>query len=582
MRSFFKTFLASFLALIVFCLIVFFILVGVVTALTTKSKPEIASKSILVLDLGQLYHERMVESPWSSFSSENDAPGVFDVIRLINHAKTDNDIVGIYVRADDNINGFATSKELREALLEFKKSKKFVLAYGDRMSQKAYYVATAADKVYLNPYGNFDWKGFAVTFAFLKGTLDKLDIKPQIFYAGKYKSATEMFRTEKMTPENKLQTTVWLNAIYQDFLNNISSSRQIDTSTLHSLANTAAVQTPDDALKYKLVDGLKYDDQIKDEIKSRATLGKTDKINFVSVNKYNEAVNFRKYNSNRIAVIYAEGNIVEGAGSTESIGDDEYVKIIRKARLDSKVKAIVMRVNSGGGSALASENIWRELNRAKEEGKPVVVSFGDVAASGGYYISCGADSIFAEANTITGSIGVFGIIPDMSGLFKNKLGITFDGVKTAPYADAGAIYRPLTSEEQQQIKNSIERTYSQFKQRVAAGRKKSVEYIDSIAQGRVWIGSDALKVGLVDKIGDLNDAIISAGRMARLNSFMIKEYPENESWLENVLNKKKNEPAESIKQQIGIDNYKLLQEVMYIKQMTGSAQARLPFDFTIN
>ena len=582
MRSFFKTFLASFLALIVFCLIVFFILVGVVTALTTKSKPDIASKSILELDLGQLYHERMVESPWSSFSSENDAPGVFDVIRLINHAKTDNDIVGIYVRADDNVNGFATNKELREALLEFKKSRKFVLAYGDRMSQKAYYVATAADKVYLNPYGNFDWKGFAVTFAFLKGTLDKLDIKPQIFYAGKYKSATEMFRTEQMTPENKLQTTVWLNAIYQDFLNNISSSRQIDTSTLHSLANTAAVQTPDDALKYKLVDGLKYDDQIKDEIKSRAALGKTDKINFVSVNKYNEAVNFRKYNSNRIAVIYAEGNIVEGNGSAESIGDNEYVKIIRKARLDSKVKAIVMRVNSGGGSALASEKIWRELNRAKEEGKPVVVSFGDVAASGGYYISCGADSIFAEANTITGSIGVFGIIPDMSGLFKNKLGITFDGVKTAPYADAGAIYRPLTSEEQQQIKNSIERTYSQFKQRVATGRKKSVEYIDSIAQGRVWIGSDALKVGLVDKIGDLNDAIISAGRMAKLNSFMIKEYPENESWLENVLNKKKNEPAESIKQQIGIDNYKLLQEVMYIKQMTGGAQARLPFDFTIN
>ena len=582
MRSFFKTFLASFLALIVFSFIVFFILLGIISALTTKSKPDIASKSILVLDLSQLYHERMVESPLSAFSSESDVPGLFDVIRLINYAKTDNNIVGIYVRADDNVNGFATSKEIRAALLDFKKSRKFVLAFGDRMSQKAYYIATAANKVYLNPYGNFDWKGFAVTFAFLKGTLDKLDVKPQIFYAGKYKSATEMFRTEQMTPENKLQTTVWLNSIYQDFLSNISSSRQIDTSTLHTLANTAAVQTPDDALKYRLVDGLKYDDQIKDEIKSNSALGKTDKINFVSINKYNEAVNLRKSNSNRIAVIYAEGNIVEGSGSTESIGDHEYIKIIRKARLDSKVKAIVMRVNSGGGSALASENIWRELNRAKEEGKPVVVSFGDVAASGGYYISCGADSIFAEANTITGSIGVFGIIPDMSGLFKNKLGITFDGVKTAPYADAGAIYRPLTSEEQQQIKNSIERTYSQFKQRVAVGRKKTESYIDSIAQGRVWIGSDALKVGLVDKIGDLNDAIHSAANMAKLSSFAIKEYPEKESWLDNVLNKKKNEPAESIKQQIGIDNYKLLQEVMYIKQMTGSAQARLPFDFTIN
>ena len=582
MRSFFKTFLASFLALVIFSLIVFFILLGIISALTTKSKPEIASKSILELDLGQLYHERMVESPLASFSSESDAPGVFDVVRLIERAKTDNNIAGIYVHADNNVNGFATSKEIREALLDFKKSKKFILAFGDRMSQKAYYIATAADKVYLNPYGNFDWRGFAVTFAFLKGTLEKLDVKPQIFYAGKYKSATEMFRTEQMTPENKLQTTVWLNAIYRDFLNNISSSRQIDTATLHSLANTATIQTPDDALKYKLVDGLKYDDQIKDEIKSKAGLNKTDKINFVSINKYNEAVNLRRSNSNRIALIYAEGNIVEGTGSAESIGDENYVKIIRKARLDSKVKAIVMRVNSGGGSALASENIWRELNRAKEDGKPVVVSFGDVAASGGYYISCGADSIFAEANTITGSIGVFGIIPDMSGLFKNKLGVTFDGVKTAPYADAGAIYRPLTGAEQQQIKNSIERTYSQFKQRVATGRKKSESYIDSIAQGRVWIGSDALNVGLVDKIGNLDDAINAAARMAKLSGFMIKEFPENESWLENVLNKKKNEPAESIKQQIGIDNYKLLQEVIYIKQMTGSAQARLPFDFSVN
>lgn len=582
MRSFFKTFLASLLALFIFSLIAFFILLGIISSLTTKSKPEIASRSILELDLSHLYHERMIQSPLASISSESDAPGVFDVVRLIENAKSDNNISGIFVRADYNVNGFATSKEIREALIDFKRSKKFILAYGDRMDQKAYYVATAADKVYLNPYGNFDWKGFAVTYAFLKGTLDKLDVKPQIFYAGKYKSATEMFRTEQMTAENKLQTTVWLNAIYQDFLMNISTSRQIDTATLHSMANTAAVQTPDDALKYKLVDGLKYDDQIKDEIKSRAGLGKTDKINFVSINKYNEAINLRKWNSNRIALIYAEGNIVEGEGSAESIGDENYVKIIRKARLDDKVKAIVVRVNSGGGSALASENIWRELNRAKQDGKPVVVSFGDVAASGGYYISCGADSIFAEANTITGSIGVFGIIPDMSGMFKNKLGITFDGVKTAPYADAGAIYRPLTSEEQQQIKNSIERTYSQFKQRVATGRKRDVNYIDSIAQGRVWIGSDALKVGLVDKIGNLNDAIQSAAHLAKVSQFMIREYPENESWLENLLNKKKNEPAESIKQQIGIDNYKLLQDLMYIRQMTGSAQARLPFEFSIN
>ena len=268
-------------------------------------------------------------------------------------------------------------------------------------------------------------------------------------------------------------------------------------------------------------------------------------------------------------------------GNSENIGGDNYRKIIRKARLDKSVKAIVLRVNSGGGSALASENIWRELQVAKQDGKPVVVSFGDVAASGGYYISCGADSIFASPNTITGSIGVFGIIPNMQSFFKNKLGITFDEVNTAPYADAGAIYRPLNETEQKLVQASVERTYLQFKQRVSQGRKKDIAYIDSIAQGRVWSGEDALRLGLVDKVGNLQDAIDCAARMAKIDSYGLKEYPESESWLNELLNRKKEEPAAMIRQQVGEQNYRVYQQLLKVKEMTESVQARMPFEIIV-
>lgn len=581
MRSFFKIFFASLLSLIVFCLIVIFLLAALIGSLTTKDKPKLASKSVLVLDLNKTFHERKQENPLASFSEEGDVPGLFDVVRLIQNAKTDKDISGIYIEADGNGNGFASSNELRNALLDFKTSKKFILAHADVMPQQAYFIATAADKIYVNPAGGFEWSGFNVTFPFLKGLLEKLDIKAQVFYAGKFKSATEIFRTQQMTPENKLQTTVWLNAMYNYFLVQTAKSRRLDTATLHGLANTAAIQTPQDALAHKLIDGVKYDDEIKDEIKKRLGQNKYDKLNFISINKYNEAINLRKSGSNRIAVIYAEGDIVDGMGSNDNIGGDNFRKIIRKARLDKSVKAIVLRVNSGGGSALASENIWRELQVAKLEGKPVVVSFGDVAASGGYYISCGADSIFANPNTITGSIGVFGIIPDMESFFKNKMGITFDGVKTAPYADAGAIYRPLNETEQKIVQSGVDRIYLQFKQRVAKGRKKDIVYIDSIAQGRVWSGMDAVQNGLVDKIGSLQDAINCAARMVKISSYGLKEYPESASWLDNILNRKKEEPAALIKQQMGEDNFRIYKQVIKVKEMTGSIQARLPFEFYI-
>src|SRR5688572_31570868 len=382
-----------------------------------------------------------------------------------------------------------------------------MFAYGEVMSQKTFYVANIADKIYVNPKGYFDWMGFNAELIFLKGTLEKLDIKPQIFYAGKFKSATEPFRTDKMTEENKLQTSVWLNDLYSHFLIKGSEQRKTDTATLHQYANQGLIRNPQDAVARSLIDGVKYDDEIKDELKQRLGLGKYDKINFISISSYMKSGGYKRSSGEKIALIYAQGNILDGGGDDQGqIASANYIKLIRKARLDKTIKAIVFRVNSGGGSALASETIWRELSLAKKE-KPVVVSFGDVAASGGYHISCAADSIFASPTTITGSIGVFGIIPNMQEFFKNKLGVTFDGVKTGPYADAGAIYRPLSENEKKFVQNTIDDIYNGFKQRVADGRKKTVGYIDSIAQGRVWSGVKAMEVGLIDKFGGLHDAV---------------------------------------------------------------------------
>ena len=580
MGSFFKMFFASLLAMILFALIAIFLLVGMVGALASREKPEIADKSVLMLDLSQHFFERKQNNVLAALSdAENEIPGLYDVVRLIKHAKDDNKIKGIYIIANSNNNAYASSEELRNAILDFKTSKKFVIAYGDMMSEGAYYVASAANKLYANPVGTVEWDGFNADLLFLKGTLDRLKIQPQIFYAGKFKSATEPFRTTQMTPENKLQTMEWLGDLYNNFLVKASQARQIDTATLHQLANTGAIQDSKDALAHKLIDGLKYDDEIKDEIKKNLGIGKHDKLHLVSVSKYAEAVSFKQSSSNRIALIYAEGNIIDGDDDKESIGGDAYVKLVRKARLDKSIKAIVLRVNSGGGSALASEKIWRELEMAKAD-KPVVVSFGDVAASGGYYIAAGADSIFAQPNTITGSIGVFTVIPNMQGFFNEKLGVTFDGVKTANYADMG-VSRPLTPAEQKFMQEGVDRIYLQFKQRVSQGRKKDINYIDSIAQGRVWSGEDALRLGLVDKLGGLQDAVACAARLAKVQEYRLREFPEAKSWINELLDKKETQPAAMIKQQLGEENYRIYQEVMEVKRISGGVQARMPFQFFI-
>ncbi|MDQ6609395.1 MAG: signal peptide peptidase SppA [Bacteroidota bacterium] len=564
-----------------FTLIIFFIIVGVVGGLTKKDTPDVEAKSVLTIDLGKHFLEHIASSPLTALGGEK-SPALYEVIRLINHAKADKNIAGIFIQADGAANGFASSNEIRTALLDFKTTKKFIIAYGNTVSQNAYFVANVADKIYVNPAGTFEWLGFAITLPFLKGALDKLDIQPQIFYAGKFKSATEIFRTDKMTPENRLQTTEWLGDMYNYFLQQSAIARGVDTAALYKLAAEASIQTPQDAVAAKLIDGVKYDDEVKAEIKKDLGIGKTDKLNFVSLDTYNDAVNMRKVGKDKIVVIYAEGDIVDGEGSSDNIGAERFRALVRKARLDDATKAIVLRVNSGGGSALASDIIWREIMMAREENKkPVVVSFGDVAASGGYYIACGADSIFANPNTITGSIGVFGIIPNMENFFKNKLGITFDGVSTAPYADAMTVTKPLNEKEKALIQSGIERTYKQFKQRVATGRKKDTAYIETIAQGRVWSGKDALQNGLVDRLGNLQDAINCAARMAKISDYGLREYPESEGWFSNLLNKKKTEPAAMIREELGDENYKIFEQMKKIKAMTGSAQARLPFEIII-
>ena len=584
MGGFFKMFFASFLALVIFCIIGFFIFLALIAGLAKSDKPLVEKNSVLVVNLGQPFREQQIESPLAIFSSNDELsiPGVYDVVRLIHKAGKDDKIKGIYLMSGMSPNGFATAEEIRNALIDFKKSGKFIVAYSEMMSQKSYHVANVADKIYVNPKGFFDWTGFSSELLFVKGTLEKLDIEPQIFYAGKFKSATEPLRTDKMSPENRLQTSVWLEDLYSHFLINAAAERKTDTATLHRLANEAAVKNPQDAVANNLIDAVKYDDEIKDEIKQRLNLGKYDKINFISINSYFKTGAHKKLSGERIALIYAQGNIIDGGGDQGQIGSADYIKLIRKARLDKTIKAIVFRVNSGGGSALASETIWRELSLAKKD-KPVVVSFGDVAASGGYYISCAADSIFASPTTITGSIGVFGIIPNMEGFFKNKLGVTFDGVKTGPYADLGAIYRPMNENEKKFVQQTIDEIYLSFKQRVADGRKQSIEFVDSIAQGRVWSGNRAIGIGLVDKFGGLQDAVDCAARLAKLKDYRLREYPETKNFFERLFGAKDNTlKTEMIKKELGEDQFKIYNEMLRIKEMTNSAQTRLPFEFFIN
>ena len=565
-------------------LIGFLILFAVAGSIASSEKATIAAKSVLFIDLSRSFKDKKTDNTLARLSGDRDiySTSLYDVVRLLQHAKSDSSVRGIYIKCNENANGFAASEELRNALLDFKESKKFVIAYGDMISQKAYFVASVADKIYCNPKGIIEWKGFASQLFFIKNALKKLEIEPQIFYDGKFKSATEPLREEKMTDANRLQTTVWLGDLYSRFLLATATARNIDTATLHRYASAYMIHTPNDAVQYKLLDGVKYDDEVKDEIRKRLGINGDDKIEFVQIGSYAEATSIKKYAADRIAVIYAEGDIVYGRGTEGQVGSDEFRNLISKARTDKNIKAIVLRVNSPGGSALASEIIWRETMLTRKAGKPFVVSMGDMAASGGYYISCAADSIFAQPNTITGSIGVFGIVPNMQDFFKNKLGVTFDQVKTAPNADIGSVNRPLTEGEKIIIQSEIDTVYHDFKTRVAEGRKKDMPLIDSIAQGRVWTGSRAMQIGLVDRVGGLDDAIACAAGMANLKDYSLREYPEPASFWDMLKsNYGKTVKTKVIKEELSYSEYQLYEQLQRIRQMVGTAQTRLPYNIFV-
>ena len=588
MKEFFKFVFASMLGFIlsffVVCILFVVLIVAMVSTASNEGKVNTASNSIMHISLDYPILERADKNPFSELSltgfDSKKKIGLNEILANLKDAQKDDRIKGIYLDISALSAGFATIEEIRNALIDFKKSGKFIIAYSETYTQGAYYLATAADKIYLYPEGMIDFRGLNSESMFFKGTLDKLGIEAQIIKVGTYKSAVEPFILEKMSEPNKQQVNSFLGSMYDHFLVNISKSRKIPKNTLFSLADSAKVRVPKDALVYKMVDGLKYKDEVLDELKKLSGIDQKKDLKSVSIEEYSPSDKADKTSSSdRIAVIYANGEIISGEGNDETMGSERISRAIRKARRDEKVKAIVLRVNSPGGSALASDVIWREMVLAKKA-KPVIVSMGDVAASGGYYIACAADSIFAQPNTITGSIGVFGIIPNMQKFFNDKLGITFDGVKTGQFADLGTVSRPLTEAERMLFQQEVNNTYNTFTGKVADGRKKSKGYIDSIGQGRVWSGTEALQNGLVDKLGDIDDAIASAANKAKLKDYKIVSYPDQvdpiKSLFENAGDKIK---TFILQKELGSQYiyYEQMKSVIGLKGI----QARIPYNIQV-
>lgn len=578
MKNFFSAFFASLLALLVFTIVGFLFLIGIAASVSSEEAKTIAANSILVIDLSDNYPEKSNVDPFAELMERGTGkiPSLSNMVALIKNAKKDSSIKGIYIKCQENPNGYASSEEIRNALIDFKTSKKFIIAYGETISQKAYMIASLADQIYTHPQGGLVFNGLSVETLFLKGLIDKLEIEPQIFYAGKFKSATEPFRYTSMSEANRLQTSIWLNGIYDQFINGVAQSRKLEPSFLKAISDQGKIQSAHDALNHKLVDALLYDDQVKQVLAKKIKQPKDQEISFVTIKDYSKAVAIRGSGSGKIAVVYADGDIVMGKNIKEAVASDDYRILFQKLRADKTIDAVVIRINSPGGSALASDIIWREIDLLKKE-KPVVVSMGDVAASGGYYIASGADSIFANPSTLTGSIGVFSIVPNIEKFMKNKVGISFDRVNTSTYADAPSATRPLNKMEQQFIQSGVDSVYLTFKSRVAAGRKKSLEYIDTVAQGRVWTGVDAVKVGLVDRIGNLEMAIATSAKMAKLKGYSIKTYPVEKSFIEDLLEGYQDYvKVNAIKSQLDFGQWEVFQELKSIKQMIGNPQARMP------
>jgi len=580
---------ASLLGFLIGMVLVFFLFLGLiasVASLTRKDVVEVAPHSVLHFSFESEVVDRGGQNPIDNMDylslSFSQTTGLNDLIRNLRKAKEDENIEGVYLDMGIVQAGWATIGEIREALEDFKESGKFIISYGEAYSQKAIYLASVADEVYLHPEGAIDFRGLNAELIFLKNMLDRLGIEPQVIRHGKYKSAGEPFFLESMSQENREQTLAYISSIWNNVLGDIARSRGATINHLGGVADDFLTRNAELSLASGMIDGVLYQDEVMELLNGKMARDKDDKVNLVSLAQYNRAPLPKSMVAPRprdkVAVIYASGNILPGAGSERTIGSAGMAKAIREARLDEGVKAIVLRINSPGGSAMASDVILREVTLAARE-KPVIASMGDVAASGGYYIASRADRILASPTTITGSIGVFGMIPNMKDFFNQKLGITFDNVKTNEYADLASVSRPLTRAEEMIIQEEIERIYDTFVGHVAEGRDMPAGTVDELGQGRVWSGAEARQHGLVDEFGGLRDAIEQAAEMAELETWRVVEYPERKDFLTRLMEDFGGISERRLQHRLG-PAYHYYRQVEEMNRMTGMLM-RLPYELTL-
>jgi protease IV len=578
--------LATVVGLFVFIILCFFsiVIIGAIFGGSEKSA-NVKDNSVLELDLDKIsndYGGKFNFEDIGYFDAKHD--GLFDIIKAINAAKTDNQIKGISILNNSLNLGVAQTKALRDALEDFKKSKKFIMSYANVYSQKDYYLNSVANIVYLNPIGEVDFKGLSTEVMYFKDFQDKTGLKMEVIRHGKYKSAVEPFLTNSMSPENRDQISTFLNSIWNAMVIDISKSRNIPVSQLNTIANGLLGRTADLAKTNKLVDKIAYEDEYHNDIKKALKIDDDKEYNAVDVVDYARdiATSSDFETKDKIAVIYAQGEIGQGEGDLNEIGEGSMRRSLIEARKDKNIKAVVLRIDSPGGSALTSELIWREIEVTKKV-KPVIVSMGNLAASGGYYIACGANKIFAESSTITGSIGVFGVLPNLSGITQ-KYGINTEIVKTNENASGYSLFKPLDDNFRQFTQEGVENIYKTFVTRVATGRKMTFEQVDAIAQGRVWAGSDALKLGLVDKIGGLDDALAYASSLVKIKDYTTVDYPKYEKDFKDLfsglgvpfMKTKEN----LIKEEIGEENFKVIEQIKRMNKQKG-VQAVMAFEINI-
>ncbi|MDE3741506.1 signal peptide peptidase SppA [Maribacter polysaccharolyticus] len=579
-------FLRNLLAAILGCLIAFgivFIMFVMFVSLVGSADESVVVKgnSVLELQLQQPVNDYVGDNesdPFAGFLGK--AQGLDEILHAIAVAKTDPDIKGISINNNFLLTGLAQTQELRKALSDFKESGKFIYSYADYYMQKDYYLATVADSIFLNPVGGMDFKGLSSEVLFYKDLQEKTGVKMEVIRHGKYKSAVEPFLANEMSDANRTQIKELLNSLWNTMVADISEGRNLSEANVNVIADTLGGRSPKYAKASGLIDGILFYDQYMDKLRFALSLGKDQEVNRVSVIDYTKRSNKKAIykGDDKVAVIYAQGEILYGEGGQDVIGQGIITGALNKAVDDDKVKAIVLRVDSPGGSALTSDIIWREIELAKEH-KPVVVSMGNVAASGGYYIAAGADKVFAEPTTITGSIGVFGTIPNISGL-ADKIGVNAEQVGTNENSMGYSVFEPMTDNFRSLITHGIEETYETFLDRVAKGRKITVAQADSMAQGRVWSGVDAKRLGLVDELGNLDDAIAAAAELAGVTSYRVRKFPKYKSgferFMEDMATAKTNVIQNMVKEEIGLETYDILKQMKSAMEQEG-IQARMPF-----